>query len=143
MARVCQGDSVRIRYTGRLADGTVFDSTEDAEPLEFVAGDGEVIEGVDLAVIGMEEGEHKSLTIEPAQGFGDRDSALEQSVARTELPDEVQVGDRLRAMNGEEETYVWVRELSEESAIIDANHPLAGKTLLFDLEMIAITPGAT
>jgi len=138
MTQASRGDSVTIRYTGRLTDGTIFDSSEDGQPLEFVAGEGQVIQGVDQAVIGMEEGEQKKLTILPAQGFGDRNPALEQSIPRDQLPDEIQVGDRLRAVQGDREIPVWVRQLDEDAALVDANHPLAGQTLEFEMELVSV-----
>jgi len=140
MAQACQGDSVRIRYTGRLSDGAIFDSTEDDEPLEFTAGGGEVIEGVDQAVIGMEEGDRKTVSIPPSDGFGEHNPALEQTIPRDQLPDEVQVGDRLRAVQGDREIPVWIRQLGEEDAVVDANHPLAGQTLEFELELLSVRP---
>ena len=140
MTQANQGDSVSIRYTGRLSDGTIFDSTEEDQPLEFVAGEGQVIEGVEQAVIGMAEGEQKKVTILPAQGFGDHNPSLEQSIPRDQLPDEVQVGDQLRAVQGDREIPVWVRQFGEEAAVVDANHPLAGQTLEFDLELVSVRP---
>ena len=140
MAQASQGDSVSIRYTGRLSDGTIFDSTEEDQPLEFVAGEGQVIEGVEQAVIGMAEGEQKKVTILPAQGFGDHNPSLEQSIPRDQLPDEVQVGDQLRAVQGDREIPVWVRQFGEEAAVVDANHPLAGQTLEFDVELVSVRP---
>ena len=140
MAQASQGDSVSIRYTGRLSDGTIFDSTEEDQPLEFVAGEGQVIEGVEQAVIGMAEGEQKKVTILPAQGFGDHNPSLEQSIPRDQLPDEVQLGHQLRAVQGDREIPVWVRQFGEEAAVVDANHPLAGQTLEFDVELVSVRP---
>ena len=140
MAQACQGDSVSIRYTGRLSDGTIFDSTEDGEPLEFTAGGGQVIEGVEQAVIGMEEGDCKKISIPPSDGFGEHNPDLEQTIPRDQLPNEVQVGDQLRALHGDREIPVWVRQLGEEDAVVDANHPLAGQTLDFELELLSVRP---
>jgi FKBP-type peptidyl-prolyl cis-trans isomerase 2 len=138
MSQVNQGDVVRVHYTGRLADGTVFGSSEERDPLVFVAGEGNVIRGVAEAVVGMSEGEKKTVTIPPEDGFGQRDPALEQTVPRSQLPDQVKEGDQLQAVQGDREIPIWVRELSEESALVDANHPLAGQTLEFDLELVSV-----
>lgn len=140
MVQASQGDSVSIRYTGRLPDGTIFDATDDGKPLEFIVGEGQVIDGVDQAVVGMEEGDQKMVTIQPGQGFGDRNPALEQSIPRDQLPDEVTVGDQLRAVQGDQEIPVWIRRLDEETALVDANHPLAGQTLEFELELVSVRP---
>jgi peptidylprolyl isomerase len=141
MTQVSEGDLVRIHYTGRFEDGTVFDSSKDREPLEFVAGGPQVIAGVSNAVVGMAEGETKTVTISPDEGYGQRNPRLEQTVGRDQLPDEIEEGDQLRAIQGDQEIPVWVRELSEDSAVIDANHPLAGHTLVFELELVGVESG--
>ena len=133
MPGASQGDTVRIHYKGRLPSGTVFDSTDDSEPLKFTLGQGDVIDGVDQAVLGMEQGEEKTVTIAPEQGFGEHNAALAQTVARGNLPDEVKVGDRLRAVQDDKELQVWVSEIHEDSVVVDANHPLAGQVLNFDV----------
>jgi len=141
MSQVNHGDVVRIHYTGRLKDGTVFDDSRQREPLEFVAGADNVIQGVSQGVIGMEQGESKKVTVPPDEAYGDRNPSLEQTVARENLPEDVHEGAQLRAVQGDQEIPVWVRELGDESAIIDANHPLAGETLEFDLELVSVAEG--
>lgn len=138
MGKVNQGDVVHVHYTGRLEDGTVFDSSREREPLEFVAGGGGVIDGVSNAVLGMSEGESKTVTLPPEEAYGERNDALEQQVERSQLPEGVQEGDQLRAVQGDREIPVFVRKLDDENAVIDANHPLAGKALTFDLELVSI-----
>jgi peptidylprolyl isomerase len=138
MGKVNQGDVVHVHYTGRLEDGTVFDSSREREPLEFVAGGGGVIDGVSNAVLGMSEGESKTVTLPPEEAYGERNDALEQEVERNQLPENVREGDQLRAVQGDREIPVWVRKLDESNAVIDANHPLAGKALTFDLELVSI-----
>ncbi len=96
MAQASQGDVVRIHYTGRFEDGRVFDTSTERDPLEFVAGGGQVIPGVSNAVIGMEEGEKKTVTLPPDEGYGQRNPALEQTISREQLPDQVSVGDQPR-----------------------------------------------
>ena len=132
------GDRVQIHYTGRLEDGTVFDSSEGRAPLEFTAGGQEVIPGVAQAVVGMQQGESKTVVVSPGEAYGVRAPGLEQRIPRTLLPEEVQVGDRLQAKVGEQVILVWVKELGEEFGVIDANHPLAGQTLTFDIELVSV-----
>ena len=132
------GDRVQIHYTGRLEDGTVFDSSEGRDPLEFSAGGQEVIPGVAQAVIGMQQGESKTVVVSPEEAYGVRTPGLEQRIPRTLLPEEVQVGDRLQAKVGEQIILVWVVELGEEFGVIDANHPLAGQSLIFDIELVFV-----
>ncbi len=141
MSQVNQGDVVRVHYTGRLEDGTEFDNSRNRDPLEFVAGAGTVIQGVSQGVIGMSEGESKTVTVPPEEAYGERNPALEQEVARTDLPESVHEGAQLRAVQGDREIPVWVRKLDDDSAVIDANHPLAGKTLVFDLELVEVGAG--
>ena len=132
------GDRVQIHYTGRLEDGTVFDSSQGRDPLGFTAGGNQVIPGVDKAVLGMQPGESKTVEVSAEDAYGVRTPGLEQRVPRKLLPEKVQVGDRLQAKVGEKVILVWVAELEEESAIIDANHPLAGQSLVFDIELVSV-----
>jgi peptidylprolyl isomerase len=132
------GDRVQIHYTGKLEDGTVFDSSKDQNPLEFTAGEEEVIPGVDRAVLGMKQGESKTVVIPAEDGFGKRVPELEQRIPRTLLPEKVGVGDRLQAKVRGNTISFWVREFEEESAVIDANHPLAGQSLSFDIELVSV-----
>lgn len=141
MASVVAGDMVTISYRGTLDDGSVFDESTPDEPLRFVAGGEEVIEGLTNAVIGMSVGEKKRIVIEPDQAYGDYDEELEQTVERSELPEDAEVGDQLTATSVEdedEEFPVWVVELNETEAVLDANHPLAGETLIFEIELLGI-----
>jgi peptidylprolyl isomerase len=132
------GDRVQIHYTGRLEDGTVFDSSQGRNPLEFTAGGNEVIPGVDKAVLGMQPGESKTVVVSAEDAYGARTPGLEQRVPRRILPEKVQVGDRLQAKVGEKAILVWVAELEEEFGVIDANHPLAGQSLVFAIELVAV-----
>lgn len=138
MSTVKAGDKVKVHYEGRHEDGTVFDSSEGRGPLEFVAGGQEVIPGVSQAVVGMAVGDKKSVTVPPAEGYGDHDPELVSDVPLQMLPEGVKVGDQLEAKGGDQTFAVWVREVGAESAKVDANHPLAGATLIFDLELVGI-----
>lgn len=139
MAPVKAGDTVRVHYTGRLEDGTVFDSSENREPLEFTVGSGEVIPGFDQAVTGMEPGETKSAVIPPEQAYGPRRDELVVTVDRDRLPQgiEPRVGQRLAVQQQDGRQFqVTVTKVSDDTITLDANHQLAGEKLTFELELV-------
>jgi len=141
MIRADKGDIVKVQYTGRLADGTVFDASPADRPLHFILGRQEVIEGFDAAVIGMYLGEKKSVQIPPAQAYGAHEAGRIETVERNLLPAgiELQVGRQLElTFENDERMLVLVTELTETAVTLDGNHPLAGKTLFFDLELQAV-----
>lgn len=135
------GDSVKIHYTGKLADGTVFDSSGGREPLGFTIGSGEVIPGFDAAVTGMKVGEAKSVTIPMDQAYGPRNDQLIIEVPRDQVPPDInpEVGQQLQ-MGGPNGELVVVRVVGvdERMVVLDANPPLAGEELDFELELVAI-----
>jgi peptidylprolyl isomerase len=132
-----QGNTVKVHYTGKLEDDTVFDSSNGREPLEFEVGGQQVIEGFDSAVIGLNKGDKTTVTITPEKGYGQVREDLIQEVPRNQVPQDVQIGSQLQGVNQMGQPFVvTVTEITENSVIIDANHPLAGKTLLFDIEVI-------
>lgn len=138
MAEVKAGDKVHLLYTGRLEDGTVFDATGEDDPIEFVAGEGQLIAGVDNAVLGMSAGDKKTVTIAPDQGYGPRRDELVEKVPISALPDDVEVGDELTAESEDGKVHVWVTAMGDDKATLDANHPLAGETLTFDLQVHSV-----
>jgi peptidylprolyl isomerase len=139
MTAVETGDRVNISYVGKFEDGNVFDRSPDDRPLSFVAGEeSEVIDGLSLGVLGMAEGEQKTITVPPDQGYGDRRNDLEYRVSREMIPGEVKVGDPLRAETEGGSVVVWLVGLDDTHATVDANHPLAGRTLVFDIEILSI-----
>jgi peptidylprolyl isomerase len=138
MARVTSGDVVHLHYTGKFEDGTVFDSTEGSDPLEIVAGAADIIDGVSQGIIGLEVGEAKTLTVPPERGYGTRDEGLQKTVPLDALPEGIEVGDRVSANSHGHEIVFLVTSIKGEEATIDANHPLAGKTLVFDLAVHSI-----
>ncbi len=141
MTKVKAGDSVRIHYTGTLTDGSVFDSSDGRDPLEFVVGSGQVIPGLDKAMPGMEVGEKKVVEIPCAEAYGAINPAARQSVPRSQFPDEItlELGLRLQMQTEAGQVMqVTVVELSETDVMLDANHPLAGKDLTFAVELVAI-----
>lgn len=141
MTQAKSGDTVRIHYTGTLSDGTQFDSSEGRDPLEFALGAGQVIPGFDSAVEGMTVGDKKSVSIEPDSAYGERHEQLLQEVPKDALPEEidVQVGMQLQGQGPEGQvTHFVVAAVSEETITLDANHPLAGHELNFDIELVEI-----
>ncbi len=141
MAHAKAGDTVRIHYTGTLDDGEVFDSSEGREPLAFTLGGGEVIPGFDKAVDGMEPGEKKTVTIPAADAYGDVRDEMVLEVPRAQLPPglEPEEGDSLVMQMGDGmEVPVLVREVTDDAVVLDANHPLAGSDLTFEIELVSI-----
>lgn len=141
MSTANAGDTVRVHYAGRLDDGTVFDSSEGRDPLEFTLGAGQVIPGFEKAVEGMSVGDKSTISIPPEEAYGPRSDELVLRVQRDQFPDGVtpEVGQRfqMRTDNGNT-VRVTVTKMKEESVEIDANHPLAGQALTFDVELVKI-----
>jgi peptidylprolyl isomerase len=141
MTQAKSGDTVRIHYTGTLDDGTEFDSSAGRDPLEFALGGGQVIPGFDSAVDGMTVGESKSVTIEPAEAYGERHDQLVQEVPKSALPQEIEpaVGMQLQSQSPEGQVMnLVITEVAEETITVDGNHPLAGKALTFAIELVEI-----
>jgi peptidylprolyl isomerase len=141
MTPVQVGDVVRVHFTVRLENGVVIGTSAGGEPVEVTAGAAESGIGIGEAVVGMTTGEKKTVTVAPEQAYGPREPERERWVPRQALPPDVKVGDRLIAQQGAEQTPVWVRQLDDDLALIDENHPLAGQALVFDIELISATPG--
>ncbi|MBI1262711.1 MAG: peptidylprolyl isomerase [Rhizobiales bacterium] len=135
------GDTVKIHYTGTLSDGSVFDSSANREPIEFAIGSQSVIPGFESAVLGMNPGDSKKVTIPSAEAYGEHDPRMVQEVPRAELPPEMQLelGMRLaaRGENGQEIPLV-VTALNDETVRLDANHPLAGQDLTFEITLVSV-----
>lgn len=141
MSKVKEGDTVKVHYTGKLTDeGSVFDSSEDREPLEFTLGEGQLIPGFEDAVIGMEEGDSTTVDIASDDAYGERREDLELEVAKSDLPDNVEpeVGMQLQMQQQEngQAIPVQITAVEDEVVKLDANHPLAGKDLTFDIELV-------
>jgi peptidylprolyl isomerase len=141
MSQAKSGDTVKIHYTGTLDDGTEFDSSAGREPLEFSLGGGQVIVGFDNAVDGMAVGDNKTVTIPPAEAYGDRHEKLVQQVPISSLPEDMKpkVGMQLQSQSPDGQAMsLVIAEVSEESITVDANHPLAGQALTFAIELVEI-----
>ena len=141
MAQAKAGDHVKVHYTGRLQDGTIFDSSRDREPLEFTLGEGEVIPGFEQAVMGMEPGETRTVTITAEDAYGPRREDLLIEVGRDQVAPglELAVGQQLQLRLQDGRIIpVTVAALTAETVKIAANHPLAGEDLTFEIELVAI-----
>ena len=141
MSQVASGNTVRVHYTGTLGDGTQFDSSAGRDPLEFALGGGQVIPGFDAAVTGMSVGDEKTVTIEPDDAYGERHEQLVQQVPRNTLPDSIDpaIGMQLQSQSPDGQVMnLVIVEVEEESITLDANHPLSGHALTFDIELVEI-----
>jgi peptidylprolyl isomerase len=141
MSQAKSGDTVRIHYTGKLEDGTEFDSSSGRDPLEFALGAGQVIPGFEKAVDGMTVGDNKSVTIEPDEGYGPRHEQLVQDVPKSALPEgaEPAVGMQLQSQTPDGQVLnLVVTAVADDSITVDGNHPLAGRALVFDIELVEI-----
>jgi peptidylprolyl isomerase len=141
MSQAKKGDSVKVHYTGKLDDGTVFDSSVGREPLDFTVGAGQLIAGFDEAVVGMAAGEKKTVRIAAEQAYGPHNPEMTLQVPRSDLPEDIQpeLGMQLEAsQEGGHSMVVTVVEVTDESVTFDANHPLAGKALTFDIEVVEL-----
>jgi len=141
MSHAKSGDTVKIHYTGTLDDGTQFDSSAGRDPLEFQVGSGQVIPGFDKAVEGMSVGDSKSVRIEPDDAYGQRHEQLVQEVERSILPDDLDPKEGMALQSSSpngQVTQFMVTAVTDETVTVDANHPLAGQALSFDIELVEI-----
>jgi FKBP-type peptidyl-prolyl cis-trans isomerase SlpA len=141
MIQVTENSTVKVNYTGKLADGQVFDSSEGKEPIEFTLGQGQLIPGFEKGLIDMKLNEKKTISMPKEDAYGEINQALIQEVNKSELPQEMEpkVGMGLVSKSPDgQEMNLMVIEVKEESIVIDGNHPLAGKDLIFDLEVVEI-----
>jgi len=141
MQQVKAGDTVKVHYHGRLTDGSTFDSSSGREPLEFQVGSGQVIKGFEDGVSGMEVGEKKTIQIAVDDAYGQKEENMIVEFPKNNFPPELspEVGMSLNMTNGSGQVIpVTIVDIKDESVILDANHPLAGQDLIFDLELIEI-----
>jgi len=142
MATVKNGDKVKVEYTGKLEDGTIFDSSEkQGAPLEFTVGQGQLIKGFEQAVVGMQIGEEKQITLAPEEAYGEYNPELVREMPKENFPteEEIQPG-MMFLMNLPDGRQIPVRitAVTEETITLDLNSPLAGKTLIFIIKVIEV-----
>jgi peptidylprolyl isomerase len=141
MTEVKAGDTVRIHYTGTLSDGSVFDSSEGRDPLEFEVGSGMIIPGLDVALPGMTVGDKKKVEIDSADAYGPINPEMQQAVPREGIPADIPLepGTQLQMQTPDGQAMpVTVLAVTETEVTLDANHPLAGKDLTFDIELVSV-----
>lgn len=141
MEQAKQGDTVKVHYSVRLGDGTIIGSTTDHEPLQFTIGEGQILPGFEQAVVGMNPGELKTIEVIADQAFGPHLDEMVVVIDRSRLPAdfESKVGEQVQFRQGDGQiATVLVTDVSESSITIDANHPLAGKDLTFDIQFIEV-----
>lgn len=140
MSQAKPGDTVLVHYTGTLRDGSVFDSSQGREPLEFTLGGGQVIPGFDDAVTGMKVGDQKTVTIPADEAYGPKRDELMLAVGRDQFPPHItpEPGMELQMAQEGEAFLVTVREVADDHVLLDANHPLAGEELTFALTLVEI-----
>lgn len=141
MPEATSGDTVRIHYTGTLADGSTFDSSRERDPLQFTLGSGQVIAGFDAAVDGMSVGEAKTVEIPAEKAYGVHDPNQTQAFPRDKIPPDVplEIGTQLQLQSPQGQPIpVRVAEVTEDTVVLDGNHPLAGKDLTFEIELVEI-----
>jgi peptidylprolyl isomerase len=155
MSQVKTGDRVRFNFVGKLDDGTIFDSSDEHHdhdddcgcdgdgPLEFIVGEEEILPSLEQAVIGMNLGEKRTVKLSPAEAYGERSDEHVVTVPRSDLPEDIEPEEDqvLEMVNDEDESFpVWITEVTDTTVTLDANHPLAGETLTFEMELIDIVP---
>jgi len=142
MPQVKDGDKVKVHYTGKFKNGEVFDSSVDREPLTFTLGARQLIPGFEKGVLGMEIGETKSVEVTPGDAYGPYHDRLVSVVKKDQFPKTItpRVGQQLQTQDQSgRPVNVRVTEINDEAVTLDANHPLAGKTLIFDIELVEIS----
>jgi peptidylprolyl isomerase len=141
MAQAKPGDTVKVHYTGKLDDGTVFDSSADRDPLEFTIGEGNIIPGFERAVVGMSKGESKTEVIPTNEAYGPYQEEMVVTIDRQQMPPEInpEVGQQLHIQQPDGNVLpVIVTDVSDGTVTLDANHPLAGENLTFDINLVEI-----
>jgi len=141
MAQAKDGDTIKVHYTGKLDDGSVFDTSADRDPLEFKLGEDQIISGFEKAVIGMEPGEKSTVTVPAEEAFGPHREEMVIEVKKEDFPADLdpKIGQKLNLHHSDDQTIiVTVTEVGENTVTLDGNHPLAGKDLTFDIELVEI-----
>ncbi len=143
MLEAKKGDVVKVHYTGKHTNGSIFDTSAEREPLEFELGRGMMIQGFEEAILGMKIGEEKTVNLSPAQAYGQVNPDMFFTIERTSIPEEIDLKEGIQLQAHTEQgqpIQVVVREIKENDVVLDANHPLAGQELVFDLKLVEISP---
>ncbi len=146
MNKVKNGMYVQVHYEGTLQDGETFDTSRGGQPMEIKIGDGQIIQGFEEALMGMEISEKKKFTLAPDKAYGERDESLERSFDRSQVPPEMnlKVGDTVGLHTAQgHQVPVQVKSVDDQKVVVDLNHPLAGQTLTFDIEVMGVTDQPT
>ena len=141
MTKAKTGDRVKVHFEGYLEDGTVFGSTMDDEPFEFTIGEKNMLPGFESAVVGMQKGDTKTITLPPEEAYGSPKKELVSVMQRSGFPKEIhlEIGKRLRVRTQDGiYTMVTIKDFTEDSIVLDENDPLAGKTLSFKIELVEV-----
>lgn len=141
MKKVQNGDTVTVHYTGKLEDGSIFDTSrqDGRTPITETIGGGKLIKGFENGLLEMSEGESKTIEIEPTDAYGPVNNLLLAEIPKNQVPENVTVGETLQGSGPQGPIMVRVVEIKDDTVIVDANHPLAGKKLIFDLEVLTIS----
>lgn len=139
---VRHGDTVQLHYTTYAADGCVIETSGQRDPLVFTVGSPDIIVGINRAVVGMRQGERRRIAVSPEQAFGFRDARLLQVTPRLGFLEKVDEGDQLTATVGGTDLDIWVRSFTEKEITLDANHPLAGESLVYEIEVVGVAEGS-
>jgi len=143
MQQAQNGDKVKVHYHGKLRSGEIFDSSQGRDPLEFELGSGQVIKGFDEGIQGMQVGDKKTIEIAVVDAYGEKQQEMIIEFPKDQFPPDMnpESGMQLMMSNGSGQQFpVTIVEVKEESVVLDANHPLAGQELIFDLELVEIVP---
>jgi peptidylprolyl isomerase len=143
MQQAQNGDKVKVHYNGKLRNGETFDSSNGRDPLEFTVGSGQVIKGFEEGVKGMQIGDKKTLEISVNDAYGEKQEEMLIEFPKDQFPPDMkpEIGMQLMMSNGQGQSFpVLVAEVKEDSVVLDANHPLAGQDLIFDIELVEIVP---
>ena len=141
MIRAAHNNTVTVKYTGKLADGTIFDASPEDSPISFIIGRGEVVKGFEAEVLDMAQGETKTVVIEPDLAYGESNPALTEEINRADLPEDLELaeGGQLEVTQDDGSILLlMIDKVTEETVTLDSNHPLAGKALTFVIEMLEV-----
>lgn len=141
MSQAKDGDTVKVHYTGKLENGTVFDTSKDRQPFEFAVGSGKIIPGFEKGITGMGVGDRKTITVLPEEAYGPSRKELIVDIKKTDLPEDITpaIGKQLQVQQKDGNPIeTTITDMDEDTVTLDANHPLAGNTLLFEVELVEI-----